>query len=165
MGLGMNIAAHDLAYRAAFSAAVPMAHRWKVLRRLGWIGVQRSDIRDGCLFIGFEVHMDGPCYLNRQVFIDASAPVRIGKNVQFGPRSAIHTSTHEIGPREQRGGAPQTLPVTIGDGCWIGAGAIILPGTTVAPGCVVAAGAVVTKDTAPDGLYAGVPARRIKDLP
>jgi maltose O-acetyltransferase len=29
---------------------------------------------------------------------------------------------------------------------------------------VIAAGAVVTEDCAPDGLYAGVPARRIRDL-
>jgi acetyltransferase-like isoleucine patch superfamily enzyme len=30
--------------------------------------------------------------------------------------------------------------------------------------CVVAAGAVVTGDCEPDGLYAGVPARRVRDL-
>ena len=161
----MNVAAHDMAYRFAFSAAVPMAHRWKLLRKLGWGGVQRSDIRDGCLFIGFKVQMDGPCYMNRQVFIDASATVRIGAHVQFGPRAAVHTSTHDIGPAHERGGTPRTAPVSIGDGCWIGAGSIILPGVDVAPGCVIAAGAVVTKSTAPNGLYAGVPARRVKDLP
>lgn len=32
------------------------------------------------------------------------------------------------------------------------------------PGCVIAAGAVVTRDAEPDGLYAGVPARRIRSL-
>ena len=42
--------------------------------------------------------------------------------------------------------------------------AIILPGVTIAEGCVIAAGAVVNKSTEPDGLYAGVPARRVKDL-
>jgi maltose O-acetyltransferase len=31
-------------------------------------------------------------------------------------------------------------------------------------GVVVAAGAVVTEDCLPDGLYAGVPARRVRDL-
>lgn len=56
------------------------------------------------------------------------------------------------------------MTTTVGDGCWIGANATILPGVTVAPGCVIAAGAVVTKDTEPDGLYAGVPARRVRDL-
>lgn len=42
--------------------------------------------------------------------------------------------------------------------------AMLLPGVTVGKGCVVAAGAVVAADCAPNGLYGGVPARRIKDL-
>ena len=50
------------------------------------------------------------------------------------------------------------------DGCWICAGCTILPGVTIGEGCVIAAGSVVNKDCAPDGLYAGVPAKRIKDL-
>nr|WP_246078761.1 DapH/DapD/GlmU-related protein [Modestobacter excelsi] len=54
--------------------------------------------------------------------------------------------------------------VIIGRGSWIGAAATVLPGVTVAPGCVIAAGAVVTRDTQPDGLYVGVPARRIRSL-
>ena len=37
-------------------------------------------------------------------------------------------------------------------------------GVTVGDGCVVAAGAVVREDCEPGGLYAGVPARRVKKL-
>ena len=47
---------------------------------------------------------------------------------------------------------------------WICAGAAILPGVQIASGCVIAAGAVVTHSTAPNGLYAGIPAIRKKDL-
>ena len=39
-----------------------------------------------------------------------------------------------------------------------------MPGVTIGEGCIVAAGAVVTKDCESHGLYAGVPARRIRDL-
>ncbi|MBR1536811.1 MAG: hypothetical protein IJ630_07725 [Treponema sp.] len=46
---------------------------------------------------------------------------------------------------------------------WIGANVTILDGVTVASGCVLAAGSVVTKSTEPNGVYAGVPARRIKE--
>lgn len=102
--------------------------------------------------------------MNRQVFIDASAPVKVGTHVQFGQRASVITSSHAIGDSAIRGGTPLRLPVTIGDGCWIGTNATILPGVTVAEGCIIAAGAVVTKDTTSDGLYAGVPARRIRDL-
>lgn len=163
MGLGINRAFHDVVYRIAFSAAIPMTWRWKVLNRLGWKGISRSNIRDGCLIIGFDITMSD-CYFNRQVFVDASAPVRIGTRVQFGPRASIITSTHRIGTSAQRAIGAETAPVSVGDGCWIGAGAMILPGVSVARGCVIAAGAVVTKDTAQDGLYAGVPATRVRDL-
>ena len=55
-------------------------------------------------------------------------------------------------------------PVTIKDGAWIGAGAIVLPGVTVGEQAVVAAGAVVTRDVPDATLVAGVPARIIKTL-
>ena len=76
----------------------------------------------------------------------------------------IITAKHSLGGPELRAGDGGPEPVVIGDGTWIGAGAIILPGLTVGAGCIVAAGAVVTKDCTPNGLYAGVSARRIRDL-
>ncbi len=45
---------------------------------------------------------------------------------------------------------------------WIGAKATILQGRTIASGCVIGANAVITKDTEPNKIYAGVPARIIK---
>lgn len=60
-------------------------------------------------------------------------------------------------------GRSGVLPTTIGVDCWIGAHAIIKCGVNIADGCVVAMGSVVTKDTEPYGIYAGVPARRVKE--
>jgi acetyltransferase-like isoleucine patch superfamily enzyme len=40
----------------------------------------------------------------------------------------------------------------------------VLPGAVVESGCVVAAGAVVTGHCLADGVYAGVPARRLRDV-
>lgn len=62
------------------------------------------------------------------------------------------------------GGEEYTFPTLIKDGCWVGANVTIIPGVTIGEGCIIAAGAVVTKNCEPDGLYAGVPAKRIKDL-
>jgi maltose O-acetyltransferase len=75
------------------------------------------------------------------------------------------TSTHIMGPATERAGRVHPQPITVGDGCWIGARSVILPGVTIGDGCVIAAGAVVNKDCAANGMYAGVPARRVKDLP
>jgi acetyltransferase-like isoleucine patch superfamily enzyme len=42
---------------------------------------------------------------------------------------------------------------------------VIMPGVSIERGVVIAAGAVVTRSCAAHGLYAGVPARRIRELP
>jgi maltose O-acetyltransferase len=103
-------------------------------------------------------------FLNFGVLIDTVGGVWIGENCRIGPRVNILTSTHVVGSTEQRGGELSAQPVRIEDGAWVGAGSLIMPGVSVARGCVVAAGAVVTSDTTPDGLYAGVPATRRRDL-
>lgn len=45
----------------------------------------------------------------------------------------------------------------------VGAGSIIFPGVTIGEGCSVGAMTLVNKSTQPWGIYAGNPARRIKD--
>lgn len=40
---------------------------------------------------------------------------------------------------------------------------IILSNVKISKGCVIAAGSILTKSTEPYGIYAGVPAKRIKN--
>lgn len=51
----------------------------------------------------------------------------------------------------------------IGNDVWIGYGAIIMSGVHIADGSIIAAGSVVTHDTEPYSIYAGVPAKKIRD--
>lgn len=51
--------------------------------------------------------------------------------------------------------------VTIGERCFIGLGAVIRDDIKIADRSFIGAGAVVVKDTEPDGVYIGNPARRI----
>ena len=53
--------------------------------------------------------------------------------------------------------------ITLGEGVWVGVGAIILGGVNVGSHSIVAAGAVVTKDFPEHSVIAGIPARRIGD--
>ena len=53
--------------------------------------------------------------------------------------------------------------VIIEDDVWIGVGSIVLSGVTIGMGSIVAAGSVVTKDIEPFSIYAGNPARKIRD--
>lgn len=55
-------------------------------------------------------------------------------------------------------------PVRICNKAWIGYGCIVLPGVTVGEGAVVGAGSVVTSDVPPWTVFAGNPARLIREL-
>lgn len=53
--------------------------------------------------------------------------------------------------------------VSIGKHVIIGTGSTIMPGVTVSEGCSVGAMSLITKATSPWGIYAGIPAKRIKE--
>jgi maltose O-acetyltransferase len=147
----------------AASAAWTPEQRAKLLRRAG-IEVHSSQVQAGCFFFSTQIEFGDWVWVNHRVYFDTRDWIRIGDRVGFGQEAMIVTSTHDRGDHENRRGPYRTAPVTIGAGSWIGARAMIMPGVTIGDGVTVAAGAVVTRDCEPDGLYAGVPAKRIQDL-
>jgi acetyltransferase-like isoleucine patch superfamily enzyme len=54
-------------------------------------------------------------------------------------------------------------PIKISKHAIIGTNSVIFPGVTIEEGCAIAAMSLVNKDTTAWGIYAGIPARRIKD--
>ena len=62
------------------------------------------------------------------------------------------------------GGELLPIPIEVHDGCWIGANSTILPGSVIEKGCVIAAGSFVKGLLKPNRLYAGVPAKEIRQL-
>lgn len=138
--------------------------RLQTLRRLGMVGIGNCWIEPGVEFRFRDIQIGDGSYINTGSFFEGDPPVVIGRNVAVGPYCRVLTRSHELDRGERRAGPLTYGSVTIGDGTWTGASVTILPGVDVAPGCVIAAGTVVAKSTAPDGLYAGVPAHRIRDL-
>jgi maltose O-acetyltransferase len=69
-----------------------------------------------------------------------------------------------VGTSDCRARDLKSAPIVIKSGTWIGARVIVLPGVTIGAGCIIAAGAVVTRNCEPNWLYAGVPARKSKQL-
>jgi maltose O-acetyltransferase len=104
-------------------------------------------------------------FINHDCLIDAAADVTIGRAVALANRVALVTSDHEYDQPEARAGRRVLRPIRIGDGAWLGAGVTVLGGVTVGDGAVVAAGALVRSDVPPHTLWAGVPARYVRDLP
>jgi len=62
-----------------------------------------------------------------------------------------------VAPRVALGGA-----VRVGERVLVGSGAAVLPGVRIADDVVVGAGAVVRDNLDAAGVYAGVPARRVR---
>lgn len=145
------------------SRAIPRYARWVFLRAIGY-DISRSVLAAGLHIGGNTLTIGRGSFLNYQAFLDTSAPITIGERVRIGMRVTIITGSHEYGDESMRAGATTAQPVTIGDGCWIGAGVTVLPGVTIGSGCVIAAGALVTADCPPNGEYVGVPARRRREL-
>ena len=114
----------------------------------------------GGLEIGDDVWVGSGCRISPV----GGAVVRIGSHCDLGPEVMILTGSHEVDPVGLHiGGNGAASSVTVGNGCWLGARAIILPGVTLAEKTLVAAGAVVTKSAeVPKTLLAGVPAKCCK---
>ena len=76
-----------------------------------------------------------------------TAPTTIGNNVSIGHNALVHGCT-------------------INDNVLVGMGSIIMDGCVVESNCIIAAGAVVTKNTIVESgsIYAGVPAKKVKDI-
>lgn len=105
-------------------------------------------------------------FIGESCIIRGQGGVHIGEAVLLAPGVQILAIDHLFGDRSrpimQQGISAQGI--TIDDGAWLGAGAIVLDGVHVGTGAVVGAGAVVTHDVPPHTLVGGVPARAIKSL-
>lgn len=101
-------------------------------------------------------------WIGHQVMIVTGSSVSVGAKVDIAPRVFIGTGTHKAGSVEAAAGRGIQRPVEVGDGCWIGAGSIVLPGISLAPLTTIGAGAVVTRGTeVPGTTIVGNPARQL----
>lgn len=124
---------------------------------------------------GRNIHIGNKVSINMNcTFVDCNE-IRIGNEVMIASNVQIYTSTHpiELEERLTPNWAPSTgeaftktyaKPVTIGNGCWIGGGVIILPGVTIGDGTVIGAGSVVTKDIPANVVAVGNPCRVMREI-
>ncbi|MEB8338439.1 GDSL-type esterase/lipase family protein [Streptomyces endophyticus] len=104
------------------------------------------------------------CVVGRGTHIVAHESITVGDRVFIAPNVYITDQNHGYTDPHHPIGTqpPHNRPVSIGDGCWIGTGAVILPGARLGRNVAVAAGAVV-RGTFPDHcLIGGVPARVLR---
>ncbi len=114
---------------------------------------------------GLHISVGDRFLTNYNVTILDIAPVTVGNDVMIGPNTLISTVNHPLDPLGRRKHLGIAKPVTIGSDVWLGGNVVVLPGVTIGNNVIVAAGAVVTKDVPDNCIVAGVPARKLRDLP
>ena len=114
---------------------------------------------------------DVTIYSPTKTMIDITAPwlLRIGNHVRITQGVVILTHDYSWSVLKQLPkNAGRILgaqsPVTIGDNVFIGMNAIITRGVTIGDNVVIGAGSVVTKDCEANSVYAGVPAKKVKEV-
>lgn len=152
-----------------------LTERWEILpkRFVKWLAYYFPDARVRKVYQRkLNVFMGEGTYANIGLICvnDVGTPVYIGDHVSIAPNCVIvacsgannGTTINDI--PYVRDTLTKKAPVVVEDEVWLGAGVTILPGVTVRHHCVIGAGSVVTRSTEPYGVYAGVPARRVREL-
>lgn len=96
--------------------------------------------------------------------------ITIGDNVKIGGNVAIYDTDFHPLDSNKRNADPEdfsgviTLPVIISNNVFIGAHSVILKGVTIGENSIVGAGSVVSKNIPMNQIWAGNPAKFIRDI-
>ncbi len=159
--------------------AIPYSQRerrYALLQKLfGSIGSNVSVGRNFTCGYGRNIHIGNNVSINLNCALIDCNTITIGNNVLIAPNVHINTASHpvELSERLTPNWTPDlgeyfcrtyAKPITIGDGCWIGAGVIITAGVTIGEGSVIGAGSIVVKDIPANSLAVGNPCRVIREI-
>lgn len=106
-------------------------------------------------------------FIGQCTHLSVMQPLTIGRNTIIGANCYLLTNQHRFQSRELpiRDQGYDTAPLTIGEDVWIGANCIIMPGVVIGKGAIIGAGSVVNKSVGAYEIWAGLPAKKIKDRP
>ena len=103
--------------------------------------------------------------LNPFTVIYGGSGVYIGDNVMIAPHCMIASGNHNLNQKERPMRFAEDVtkgPIEIGDDVWIGANTTITDGVKIGKGAVIGANSVVTSNIPEYCVYAGTPAKLIK---
>lgn len=151
-----------------------LARRIRLEPGLIWRIGSNGRVRIGdaaCLREGTELKVDGLLEIGPRSLIGSWCVLSvlerltIGADCLIAERVSIRDHDHRFGdpilPVAEQG--YHVAPVSIGHNVWIGANAVLMKGVTLGDGCVVGANAVVTRDFGPGTVLVGAPARPLYD--
>ena len=116
-----------------------------------------------CVNIKYPWHLSVGDYswVGENVWIDNLADVKIGANCCVSQGALLLCGNHDF---TKETFDLVTSPITIEEGAWIGAKAVVCPGVTIGESAVLTVGSVATRTLAPDTVYQGNPATPKKKI-
>ena len=159
-----QVAARTETRLLAFNQAPTGSDRHRLLDEIvGYAVPSTSEVHRGFqsdfgqhIFIGEHV------FVNQGVTMVDLGGIYLADDVLVGPNVTLITVNHVEDPRQRRDIIPQAIHV--GQGAWIGAGALILPGVTIGAQAIIGAGSIVTRDVPAATVVVGTPAKVLRSI-
>lgn len=126
---------------------------------------EKTDIGERTI-VGKGVTIENKTSIGKKVKIETGAYITAFSRIEdycFIAPEVTFTNDNFLGRTEER--KKHFKGPTLKTGARIGANATILPGIVVGEDTLVAAGSVVTKNLEPRKIYAGIPARYVREVP
>ncbi|MFY0634049.1 MAG: WcaF family extracellular polysaccharide biosynthesis acetyltransferase [Vannielia sp.] len=153
----------NLVQRTLIALSPRPLHRWRCfwLRVFGAEVGQRVHIRPSVrVTYPWKVKIGNDVWLGDRAELYSLESITVGENVCISQDAYICTGSHDMSRTDF---AYKCNPVEIEAGSWIAAGAFVGPGVTVGSGAVLAARSVAMRALEPRMVYAGNPARALRE--
>lgn len=137
-------------------------HAWRamLLRTFGAkVGAKCHFYPGSVVWAPWNLHCEDRVTFADGVEIYNQSPMYFGSHAIVSQGAYLCGATHLYNEPEFR---LVSFPMSIGAYAWICARAVVSPGVNVGEGAVLGLGSVATKDLEPFGVYAGSPARKVR---
>lgn len=144
------------------TSLLPVSFIKRGILRLFGARIAKSVVIKPCVNIKYPWNLSIGQYswIGENVWIDCLVPITIGANVCLSQGAILLTGSHNY---KKQTFDLLTGSITLADGVWIGAGAIINLGITAASHAVLTAGSVATSDLDAYTVYQGNPAVKVRN--
>ncbi len=135
-------------YKKAYAAQVALAEKGSMIHLIcGGTCKSGENLRlranTSLVAIGGEISLGSDVFFNRNCNLVCRERVVVGDHVSFGHNVCIIDHDHKFSAAGASPSEYKTGEIVIEEGCWIGAGAIILRGTRIGAHSVIGAGCIV----------------------
>lgn len=124
------------------------------------------------IILGLNMYNNSTCYIGKEVYFNGTLNVILSEEKNFFVGSDclfsfgiwVRTADpHLIYDADSKVRINPSKSILVGEHCWIGQGAMLLKGSVVGSGSIVGGGAVLAKTVGNNEVYAGNPAKKIKE--